>query len=74
MSVIIRQTTRRRIQEHRYLLTETLAALNLGRLKFKAIFLFFNPRDICAFHTGAYPDDDGGRRNLCNVSTLMDLP
>ena len=38
MSVIIRQTTRRHIPEHKYLLTEKLATLNLGLLRNRAIF------------------------------------
>ena len=44
MSVIIRQTTRRHIPEHKYLLTEKLAELNLRLVKYRAIFSFFNPR------------------------------
>jgi hypothetical protein len=73
MSVIIRQTTWRRIPEHNFLLTEKLAVLNLRVLKYRAIFLFLNPRDIGAVRTGAYPDD-GGRQKPCNVSKLKDLP
>jgi len=42
MLVIIRQNTRRRIPQHRYLLTETLAAINLRLLKYRTIFLL-NP-------------------------------